>query len=291
MKNVLLTGATGFLGRAVLKELAGLSCRVIAFGRNQPSFNGSLEIKAVNGDLATGEGLEELPWNDVDQVIHLAAAGVKASRRRWDEAIAVNILGTQRLLQFIKEKASRRPAVFLAGTFYEHVLHAAPSLRENPYVMTKAAAAQTARWWSEQYEGGLLLGSIFQLYGPGDDPGAVLSYAARSIKAGNTCVLGSGRGERDWLYVSDAASAIIAALNAARPGAIECDIGSGTLRSLREVVVELLSIAHADPALVVFDPTRDRDDTMVREYAQRMPIGWSPRTSLAEGLTQLFQNS
>ena len=100
--TILLTGATGFIGRHVCTLLVEKGATVLAFGRQAPVLEQSSDsVRWIAGDLSSGLGLDDIPWADVDAVIHLAAAGVKASCRDWPTALAVNVVGTQRLLSAV----------------------------------------------------------------------------------------------------------------------------------------------------------------------------------------------
>lgn len=289
--TILLTGATGFIGRHVLTLLIGQGHRVIAFARHAVVGEvpvDSERLVTIIGDVATGEGFDEIPWAELDAVVHLAASGVKASHRVWADAVAVNVVGTQRVLTAVKQKASRSPTVFLARTFYEHLTAQSPSLLGNPYIATKQAASELAILWAKDYPGRSILGTFFQVYGPGDDSGNVLSYAARELKAGRLATFGSGRGLRDWIYITDAASAVAASLNSISVGLVEIDIGSGILKSIRSVIEQMAhDTGHSDNELK-FDPERDRADVGLTLAATEQPINWSPAVEMRNGLRFLY---
>lgn len=285
--TVLLTGASGFLGTHVSRLALAAGCEVIVFGRQTPA-QAAPNLRFVKGDLADGTGLADVPWETIDRVVHLAAAGVKASRRIWAEAVAVNLVGTQRLLASIAGKARRCPALLVARTSYESAPDAMAVFQDNPYVVTKAAATEIVRLWSPQYPGPVTLGSFFQLYGPGDCCDSVLTYVAKALRAGESPRLGSGQGLRDWLYVEDAARAVLALMDDPTPGLSEYDIGSGELRSVRSMVESLTETSGADSRHLTFDATLDRNDLGFAVVARRLPEGWRPLTSVNDGLMKLY---
>ena len=290
--TILLTGATGFIGRHVLSRLWARDDQVVSFGRAAPrvSEKHTRQHRHVLGDLATGAGLDGLPWAEFDQVIHLAAAGVKASRRAWPEALAVNVVGTQRLLAGLRASAAA-PRIFIAKTFYEDLVNQAPACLENPYVATKRAATQLAQLFAETYSGGMAFGNFFQVYGAGDDPGNVLSYAALEFKAGRSPVFGSGQGLRDWIHVSDAASGVLACMDSAGgPPVQNFDIGSGELRSIRQMVETLQALCPESPK-PIFDPSRDRPDIDIVAQARKLPPGWASTVPYQHGLARLLSPS
>lgn len=285
--TVLLTGATGFVGRHVLDLLLEEGCTVVCFGR-RPAASSVQTGRLVNviGDLATGSGFQEVQWGELNAVVHLAASGVKAKHRVWADALSVNVVGTQRLLATVAARALRVPSVFVARTFYEHLVGQSPALLENPYIATKLAASELARLWADGYQGATVMGTFFQVYGPGDDAGNVLSYAAGEIKAGRPAVFGSGRGLRDWIYITDAASAVIKSLKTNQTGMREVDIGTGTLVSIRTAIESLAEVNGGGN--LTFDASRDRPDVDLVMTASRQVEGWRPMVSLQQGLSNLY---
>lgn len=252
----------------------------------EPNFG---KFQTVIADVSTGEGFDQVPWASLDAVVHLAASGVKASHRVWRDALEVNVVGTQRLLTAVKQRASRTPAVFLARTFYEHLIEQSPALLENPYIATKHAGSELGLLWAGDYPGRVILGTFFQVYGPGDNAGNVLSYAARELKAGREAIFGSGKGLRDWIYITDAAAAVVAAVIEKQTGLREIDIGTGQLTSIRAMIEQLLAIAGCSNNKVTFDSAKDRPDVDITLAARNYVTGWRPAFGAREGLINLYQ--
>lgn len=290
--NILLTGATGFLGSQVLPRLLAAGNHVYAPTRRQIAVDhpNLVPIDSTKVDVLTAAAL---PWEQVDAVLHLAASGVKSSDRRWPETLAFNVVDTQRLLNAIGRYATRTPAFVMTRTFYEHLTEQSPALLENPYVATKRAAGDLVQLWADTYSGPVALATVFQVYGPGDDPANVLSYAARQIARGEPAMFGSGSGLRDWIYIDDAARAIVATLNATiaeRSSVIRhYDIGTGELRSIREMILEIAGIAGSSLNLLEFDPAGDRPDGEIEMCARAFVPSWEPAVYSIDGLSKLYE--
>lgn len=281
--NVLVTGGSGFLGQHLVPRLIAAGHEVSVLSRRP----GVPSARTLAVDLTASASLGAVPWVDFDVIYHLAAAGVKAAHRAWPDAVAVNIGGTMHLLNALAA-SGRTPRLIVARTFYEDEAAPEPALQANPYIATKAIATELVRSWARHYAGPVVFARIFQVYGPGDDPGSVLNFAARRMATGQAAQFGSGTGRRDWLYVDDAAAALATLAHRGEPGVSEWDIGAGTLVSVREVVELLADTAGADRRFLRFDPARDRHDTAIAGAAQCPPPGWLPTVSLVEGLKRLW---
>lgn len=286
--SVFVTGAGGFLGRALVQELSAGGRDVLAIMRLPGPLAGARSVACV--DLATGAGLADLPWAQCEGVIHLAAAGVKQATRNLAEAVAVNVVGTQLLLNEISRCGRRFPLV-VARTYYEDHLPTVPAFRENLYVVTKAAATTLAKAWAGRHpQWTVNAACIFQVYGVGDDPRNVLPYVAAGLRAGQAVQLSAGRAEKDWIHVRDAARAIGAMLRNAEPGWQDWDVGTGNVASVRSMVEELTRVAGAAPALLNFAPEKDRPDVEIKARAVRPFPDWSPSMTKAEGLAELWRS-
>lgn len=285
--TLLLTGATGFLGRHVLPRLLAAGHVVHTLGRRPP---GPAEERRHDwtGDLGGSAPLPPLPWEEIDRIVHLAASGVKASHRAWNDALAVNVVGTATLLDAVERLALRRPPVLVTRTFYEDLIPEHPALAENPYIATKAAGSRLVRQWAARTGRPVTFASVFQVFGPGDDPGNVLSYAAARLAACEPATFGSGRGLRDWLPVDDAAAALASLAESGAPGTF--DIGSGELRSIRDMIDSLARLAGAPADLLTFDPTCDRPDADLVRRAENPPPGWKTATPLDDALRSLLDS-
>ncbi len=287
--TILLTGASGFLGRHVEDRLLLDGHHVVSVGRSQPHRVASnlTHVTTDLSDLAAGS----LDWSAISAVVHLAAAGVKASNRAWPQALHTNIVGGARLLHLLRTHARRHPPVFLAGTYYERFVPNHAFFFNNPYCSTKAAFSRLAQTWAETYAGPVVFGSIFQVYGPGDDPDNVLAYAARCFKDREVARFGGGSGLRDWIYVSDVVAAIACTLGLKGAGVVRWDIGSGRLQSVKDMIHALADIARVGPDGMIFDPQRDRDDNIVPALAVEFPPGWKPTVDFRTGLRLLFDGA
>jgi len=284
--KIAITGSSGFVGRQVSRKLAEAGHELYLYDIRHPADASGATVFPIIGNLVTGEGLGDIPWNKLDIVVHLAAAGVKASRRTWTECLQVNVIGTQQILERLR-MVENPPRLAYAQTFYENHL-TVPSFSENPYVATKKTASDLIQIYQLKTGAPVTSATLYQAYGPGDDAGNVLSYIVNQLRQNQPALLGSGRGLRDWIYLDDLVDGLVAAI-AAPPG--EYDLGTGELHSLRTVAEKLADLMPVSRSLLIFNPEKDRGDIDITDCAQRIvPGGLSYRT-LDEGLRNLIQRT
>jgi len=281
--KIFITGGTGFIGSYLINALHLLKHEVIVLKRenSKPRIQLNKEPKWIIGNLGDGN-LTKFPKCDV--VIHLAASGVKASNRNWNDCIKTNIIGTNELLYGLSN-VSNMPLFIYPRTFYENYLNDFSELINNPYVVTKTAGTKIIKLWaSSNKKARVIFGTFFQVYGAGDDPGNVLTYTANCLRRGIPAKLGSGKGLRDWIYIDDLVDAFTRVLKVNGNRIQYFDFGTGKLTSIKEVVVKLAGLMGCSNDLLSFDSKRDRHDTELILCAKYFLPSWKPSVSLEEGI-------
>ncbi|MCS6710786.1 NAD-dependent epimerase/dehydratase family protein [Brachybacterium sp. EF45031] len=211
--TVLVTGASGMLGRTVAETLRDRGEQVLTFQRRPAGIPGTRDITGSLTDPAAVRRAVE----GADAVIHLAAkvgiAGTEADFAR------VNIDGTRTLVEALQAQGGGR-LVNISSPSVAHLGRAIvglgatppdPQRARGPYARTKAAAEQLAMAADGQH--GLLVTSIrpHVVWGPGDTQlvGRIVERSA----AGRLPLLDDGLALIDTTYVTNAADAIVAALD------------------------------------------------------------------------------
>ena len=113
MKTYLVTGASGFIGSRLIKELSDSGAEVIAFTRKDIDVP---NIKQIFGDFSSLEDLKQLVDYKIDTVIHLAGVTGDALE---DDAMMVNVAGTSRFLRFMIDSGVKNPRVLILGVAYK----------------------------------------------------------------------------------------------------------------------------------------------------------------------------
>ncbi|MFF2017348.1 NAD-dependent epimerase/dehydratase family protein [Paenibacillus sp. NPDC058177] len=148
--NILITGASGFIGRALVKHLADKHY-VICLSRKAPEGAAAY----VQGSFDVIEDLKGLDAYDIEAVIHLAAVTGGCSE---EEGLAVNVLGTRRLFRYLLDRGCRKfitaSSIAVAGGLDEDFVPLElpipdehPCLATDAYGLSKAMVEELTRYF------------------------------------------------------------------------------------------------------------------------------------------------
>lgn len=298
MRRVVVTGGTGFIGRALVGEI----------GRRYPA----AEVLAVGSDVvdiadehAFFDWLEEVRrGGEVDHIVHLAAlykAGdwpVHHPATQFNVNLRINVNALEGWARFLP---GARFTSILSYCMYPSLPHAHPESElwgHEPedylfaYAMTKKALLIGQRAYRQEH--GLTSSSVVlpTVYGPGDSfaenshvVGALVGKFVRAARSGAPTVevWGDGSQEREFLYVEDAVDGIIEVATRSREDVLNLGMGEAyPVRQLAEWIREKSGYAgeiryNLDRFVGV--RTRKLDVSRIRQA-----LGWTAPTSLPEGL-------
>jgi UDP-glucose 4-epimerase len=280
--RVLVTGATGFIGRHVIAEL-GERHEVVAVARDDPPSDLATAAAWVEQDLVEALVPSRLPRR-VDAVIHLAQ-----SRRYKDfpegaqDIYAVNVHSTFRLLEWARDAGARAFVLASTGGVYAHSSH--PIREDDPVRLANM-------YFRSKYAAEVLLGAYadllrpvvlrpFFVYGHGQR-GMLVRQLAERVATGEEIVVDGDAGIRiNPLHVEDAVRVFEPALSGTVSGAI--NIAGPDVVSIAQLVAALGEATGVQP--VVRHRTAPFDgDLIASTERMRSALGVTPRVGLAEGL-------
>ncbi len=309
--TIAVTGATGFVGAALVRRLACTGRRIRALARPGSARKRTKDIAVtwIDGDLADTESLRRLIAG-ADAVVHCAGAVRGATQAQFDR---VNVDGTAHLVQVT---ASRNPPprfllVSSLAAREPHLSHYAGSKRQGETIVAE---------YSKRFFWGIFRPCA--LYGPGDRE---LLPMFKLMQRGIAPVIGAGNGRFSLLYVEDLAEAVVCwldrecvsgriyELHDGRPAGYSWQNVIDTFAELRrggspsafkipEGVVKLtarlnLIYAHIMGSAPMLTPGKVRElmhsNWVCDNTALHAATGWIPRVLLAEGLrrTLNWQNT
>jgi UDP-glucose 4-epimerase len=295
--NFLVTGAAGFLGSALANQLAREGHQVRALDDLSAGDPSALvpEVLFTRGDVNDRPKLWTL-LQEVDCVYHLAArVAVPESILYPREYNAVNVGGTVSLMEAMRDVGVRRVVLISSGAVYGD--QAVQPLRENappnprsPYAVSKLAAEYYVRTIGDLWGIETVSLRVFNAYGPGQrlppsHPPVIPNYLRQALRGGTLVMHGDGEQTRDYVYLDDVVSAMLAAATAPGVNHLVINIGSGVEVSLRELVRQVILVTGTRPEVISNTRTdggvsRMRADlTLARDL-----LNYSPRIALEDGL-------
>ena len=274
MKNeILVTGASGFLGRHLVKALEARGHRVRSHSSAQ-------------GDIANCA----LPLDGVDHVFHLAAKSfVPESWTHTQEFYQTNVVGTVNVLDHCRRHQT--PVTLISSYVYGQpqrlpISEDHPLAALNPYSHTKIMAEEVGRFYEQLFGMRLVIVRAFNIYGPGQKPPYLIPTIVRQAldPAIPEIRLKDLRPKRDYLYVADAVEMLLATLGDGVRGVY--NLGSGESASVAEVAELIRQAAGTKKPIVGEEQPRRQEVMDVRADISRASsdLGWRPTTSLADGL-------
>jgi UDP-glucose 4-epimerase len=293
--RVVVTGASGFMGRALIHALLAQGHSVIATAAGSTRSIDHPRLRWEGLDLGEPNAGWKLILGGADVIYHLAWSTVpsEASRAPVEDA-RVNIVGSLSLIQAVRDAQPAARIVFASsgGTVYG-ALSTIPATEDHP--LRPMSAHGVSKLAVESYlevarrESGLSSISlrIGNLYGPGQSRdrmfGAVTQFALRALFGEPIRIFGDGSVTRDYVFIDDVVDALTLAGNSCHTGPF--NIGTGVGHSLNDVAkivaaeaghelaIERLGGRAFDVPVSILDPSR-----------ANAALGWQARMTFKEGV-------
>jgi len=300
--NFLITGAAGFLGSALANQLAreGHQVRGIDDLSTGDPQSLSPDVHFTRGDVNDRPKLWTL-LQEVDVVYHLAArVSVQESVLYPRDYNAVNVGGTVALMEAIRDVGVRRVALVSSGAVYGDL--GDQPLKESlipnprsPYAVSKLAAEYYVRTIGGLWGIETVILRVFNAYGPGQHLPAshppVVPYFLRQALRGGTLVLhGDGSQTRDYVYVDDVVSALVAAATAPKVDGLVINVGSGKETSIRDLAKKVLEVTNQNAEVLYNAQTAGGVSRMCADLTlAHEKLNYRPSIKLEDGLRMTLQ--
>ena len=285
----LVTGAAGFIGSCVVRQLLDEGHAVIGIGHAgvRPFGAPGYRWHEAEVDLPSLHALECVP----DVVIHCAGSASVARSIESPEKERQRTIGSAAaVLDFAAAAAPQARLVLISSAaVYGHVnsqpiAESEPSVPVSPYGEYKRQAEEMWRAQASLHKLQGVIVRLFSVYGEGLRK-QLLWDACVKLCAGNGEFGGTGNESRDWLYVDDAARLLVLASGRATSACPVVNGGSGQAVPVRQILEELSSalglrmVPRFNGVVRPGDPMRYLADIM-----RARAWGWQPRLEWREGI-------
>ncbi len=275
-----MTGASGFVGRHLVQKLKDKGESVHVLPR-QPE-----------GDICHPACFKKLTPLKIKAVYHLAAESYVPDSwihaRRFYE---INVLGTQNVLEFCREKGAKM--IFLSSYIYGNPAYLPidenhPVSPNNPYSHSKWLAEEMCRFYVEYYGLSVSILRPFNIYGPGQKDHFLIPHLLKQMSLGQKMSVHDSRPKRDYVYVSDFVEACLAVNRVENRFGIY-NVGSGVSISVKEII-ELIQEIKRQPLDWEDSHCFRKNEIMdvVASCSLEKSGVWKPLVSFREGLRQLM---
>ncbi len=300
--RTLVTGGAGFIGSNLVDALLGRGDDVAVVDDLSTGRRSNLDVALERGaalhhaDVREAAAVREIVASERPAVIFHLAAHIDVRRSVSDPAsdAQVNVEGTINLLEAAREAGVQR-LVFAStgGAIYgESPVVPTPETEPpsplSPYGQSKYAAEGYCRLAALLHGLSTISLRYANVYGPRQDPlgegGVIAIFCGRLREGGRPTLFGDGTQTRDYIYVKDVVDATLAAGGSAATGSY--NVGTGRETSVLELVERLRQLAGSHRFSPEHEPPRlgEVHRSCLDPQLAGTTLGWSPSTSLEEGL-------
>ena len=296
--NFLITGAAGFLGSSLANQLAREGHQIRGLddlSAGDPQALGP-DVHFTRGDVSDRPKLWTL-LQEVDVVYHLAArVSVPESILYPRDYNNVNVGGTVALMEAMRDVGVGRVVLASSGAVYGDM--AEQPLRESfipnprsPYAVSKLAAEYYVRTIGGLWGIETVSLRIFNAYGPGQHlpashPPVVPHYLKQALRAGTLVVHGDGSQSRDYVYVDDVVSALVAAATAPNVNGLVINVGSGNETSVSDLIKAVQDVTGTSSEVIYNSKTSGGVSRLCADLTlASQKLNYRPSIGLSDGLS------
>jgi nucleoside-diphosphate-sugar epimerase len=279
LPHILVTGASGFIGSAVVEELIARNCNFVCIGQKPPL---QKDANWTHVDLEKDSEVDQYLVNNAPSLIlHLAWIGIPDLSEEMSER---NYQMSWKFIQKLLRFGAKR--IVLAGSCLEYgqsegqVDEESPLVDPAPFGRIKNKLFQSALSESRKFSCKVLNSRIFFSYGSGQRSGSLVPSLYRSITSGQAPSIRSPNAAQDFIEVTDVATGLVEMLlnESAEEGIY--NIGSGKLTS----VVEIAGLLSEKLGFSGENKPKIQSKGVYADITKLKKLGWSPKLSIEAGL-------
>jgi UDP-glucuronate 4-epimerase len=304
--KILVTGGAGFIGSHVVEALAARGDEPAILDEFNDYYDVSIKrrnaadtcARVFEGDLRDEAFvLATLRQFQPDAVVHLAArAGVRPSLEDPQLYVATNLTGTLNLLDAMVEIGCKKLAFASSSSVYGNNPKVPFSEEDpipnliSPYAITKLAGEHLCSVYASLHGMSISGLRFFTVFGPRQRPDLAIAKFATLINEGHPIsVYGDGSTSRDYTYIADVVSGVLASLDRLKPGFRAYNLGGDHPVSLSEMIT-IIERVVGKPAIIDRLPMQpgDVERTSADLTRSKTELGYNPSVSFEEGIRRFW---
>jgi UDP-glucuronate 4-epimerase len=306
--HILVTGGAGFIGSSLIDKLLVMGHAITNIDNFDNFYSKEIKLKNIEGHLQSKnyvfvEGditqkalLDNLkPKENFDLIIHLAAkAGVRPSIENAPAYFNTNVTGTLNIAEFAKEKGIKKIVFASSSSVYGSNPNVPWKESDNalqpisPYAASKIAGENIGKVYSHLYGIQFTALRFFTVFGPRQRPDLAIHKFFRQIANDETIHLyGDGSTRRDYTFIEDILSGIIAAMDYSKNKFEIFNLGNSQTITLSDLIKNIESVCNKK-AILQYLPKQpgDVEQTYADVSKSKSILNYNPKTDIKKGLEE-----
>lgn len=294
--KIVVTGASGFIGKPLTNKLLMMGHEVLAVGREIPNQQKLPTLNWLQANLSSPETYEiEIKAFEPEVLIHLAWQDIP------DFSLETSILNLNQSLSFISfiAKIKSCKKILISGSCWEYGKKYGECLNTenvNPmnfFSLSKNSLYLYSEILSQQNSINLGWFRLFFVYGPGQRSGSLIPSILNNLTKGQLPNIRTPKNANDFIYVEDVADAFLKAVNTNFSSGIY-NLGSGRSTSVLEVcrIAEKI-LLDSESLSTQLELITEKSEGEINFWADisytKNQLDWQPTTSLIDGIQQTQQ--
>jgi UDP-glucose 4-epimerase len=292
MKNILVTGATGFMGRNLVEKLHSMAYQVSGVDKSGGMI-GDTSIDAL--DCTNQEALNRYcQGKSFDGIIHLAASVPPSFHgEEARQSLLENVQMTINLLEVAREQGGK-VFIYASGTSVYGYPDKLPVTEETPaqpdgfYLLGKFFGELLCQQYQKEYKLPVAILRISAPYGPGMRKETVIrKFIKQALLSEDITLYGTGSRSQDFTYIEDVTGAIVQAYEAKATGIF--NVSSGVSTSMKELAETILRVLPSSKSRIVYSGAKDPQEGYRAAFSfekARGSFGYQPKFPLTRGIEE-----
>ncbi|MDY0116712.1 MAG: NAD(P)-dependent oxidoreductase [Sulfurimonadaceae bacterium] len=280
MKHILVTGADGFIGTALVNKLELMGVNVLKFN-------------SANGNVAEYDFIKEYKDIEINHIFHLAAKTFIPDS--WDKPLEfyrTSVIGTGNILELCRTKN-------ISCTFVSSYLYGQPEKlpiaesdkikSNNPYAHSKYLAEELCKFYAEFYNVNITIIRPFNIYGKRQKDIFLIPHIIHQVLNDKTIMVKDLNPKRDYLYLDDFIEGLVKTI-AKTHGLKIFNFGSGTSISVKEIIEIIQKIAHTNKKVISEEVIRDNEimNVIADISSAKHKLNWEPKYNFESGIQEII---